>query len=57
MSEVISVSNCEIELTPGSKDYVGSPMANRNSLVSEQGRLSTFRVTSSDELNMMVELC
>ncbi len=56
MSEVISVSKCEIELIPGSKDYVGSPMANRNSSVTEQGSLSTFRVTSSDELNMMVGL-
>lgn len=56
MSEVISISKCEIELVPGTKGYLGTPMANRNSSATEQGSLETFRVTSSDELNMMVGL-
>lgn len=56
MSEVISISKCEIELMPGTKPYLGTPIANRGSSVNQMGELTTFRVTSSDELNMIVGL-
>ena len=52
----ISVSKCEIEFLPGSKPYRGKPMADRKSMVEQTGKLSTFRVTSSDELNLIVGL-
>ena len=52
----ISVSKCEIEFLPGSKPYRGKPMAARNDDVEQIGKLTTFRVTSSDELNLIVGL-
>jgi hypothetical protein len=52
----ISVSKCEIEFLPGSKHYRGKPMASRNEGVEQTGKLTTFRVTSSDELNLIVGL-
>lgn len=54
--EAISISKCEIEFIPGIKPYLGNPMANRGSSANQTGELTTFRVTSSDELNMMVGL-
>ena len=52
----ISVSKCEIEFLPGSKPYRGKPMADRKTKVEQTGKLTTFRVTSSDELNLIVGL-
>jgi hypothetical protein len=52
----ISVSKCEIEFLPGSKPYRGRPMAARKDGVEQTGKLTTFRVTSSDELNLIVGL-
>lgn len=52
----ISVSKCEIEFLPGSKPYRGKPMPDRGSPVEQTGKLTTFRVTSSDELNLIVGL-
>lgn len=52
----ISVSKCEIEFLPGSKPYRGKPMAARDEGVEQVGKLTTFRVTSSDELNLIVGL-
>jgi len=52
----ISVSKCEIEFLPGSKPYRGRPMAARNDGAEQTGKLTTFRVTSSDELNLIVGL-
>lgn len=58
MSELanISVSKCEIEFIPGSKPYRGKPIAFRKEGVEQTGKLTTFRVTSSDELNLIVGL-
>ncbi len=58
MSEIanISVSKCEIEFLPGSKPYRGKPMADRDQAIEQTGRLRTFRVTSSDELNLIAGL-
>lgn len=56
MIEAISISKCEIEFVPGTKPYLGTPMANRGSTANQTGELTTFRVTSSDELNMIVGL-
>lgn len=52
----VSVSKCEIEFMPGSKPYRGKPMAARNEAVEQTGKITTFRVTSSDELNLIVGL-
>ena len=54
--EAISISKCEIEFVPGTKTYLGTPMANRGSTANQTGELTAFRVTSSDELNMIVGL-
>lgn len=58
MSELanISISKCEIEFIPGSKPYTGKPTADRKVGVEQTGKLTTFRVTSSDELNLIVGL-
>ena len=58
MSEMasISVSKCEIEFIPGSKNYRGKPASARNEGSEQNGKLTTFRVTSSDELNLIVGL-
>jgi hypothetical protein len=55
-TEVISISKCEIELVPGSKPYIGKPTSERDQSQEQTGRLSTFRVTSSDELNLVAGL-
>ena len=52
----ISVSKCEIEFIPGSKTYRGKPVSARNTGTEQSGKLTTFRVTSSDELNLIVGL-
>jgi hypothetical protein len=52
----ITVSKCEIEFLPGSKPYRGKPMAARNDGFEQTGKLATFRVKSSDELNLIVGL-
>jgi hypothetical protein len=52
----ISISKCEIEFIQGSKPYRGKPIAERKSGVEQVGKLTTFRVTSSDELNLIVGL-
>lgn len=52
----VSVSKCEIEFMPGSKSYRGKPAAARKDGVDQNGKLTTFRVTSSDELNLIVGL-
>lgn len=52
----ISVSKCEIEFLPGSKPYRGKSMTDRRDGVEQTGKLTTFRVTSSDELNLIVGL-
>lgn len=51
--ENISVSKCEIEFIPGSKSYRGKPTADKDVTVEQVGQLTTFRVTSSDELNLI----
>jgi hypothetical protein len=58
MSELanISISKCEIEFLPGTKSYHGKPMADRKAATNQNGKLTTFRVTSSDELNLIVGL-
>ena len=53
-NERISVSKCEIELIPGSKSYRGKPTSAKDEANEQTGTLSTFRVTSFDELNLMV---
>ncbi len=55
-NEVISISKCEIELLPGSKSYTGKPTSDRDQATEQTGKLSTFRVTSSDELNLVAGL-
>jgi len=54
--EVISVSRCEIEIIPGTKSYSGKPISSKDATATVLGELSTFRVTSSDELNLIVGL-
>lgn len=41
---------------PGSKTYRGKPMATRKDGIEQIGKLTTFRVTSSDELNLILGL-
>ena len=55
-NEVISISKCEIELIPGTKSYRGKPVSDRGGGAEQIAKLTTFRVTSSDELNLMVGL-
>lgn len=52
----ISISKCEIEFIPGSKAYRGKPIGDRKGGAEQLGKLTTFRVTSSDELNLIVGL-
>jgi hypothetical protein len=52
----ISVSKCEVEFMSGSKPYRGKPMADRKDGPEQTGKLTTFRVASSDELNLIVGL-
>ena len=53
---VISISKCEIELIPGTKSYSGKPVSARGGGTEQIAKLTTFRVTSSDELNLIVGL-
>ena len=55
-NEVISISKCEIELIPGTKTYRGKPISSKGGSTEQIADLTTFRVTSSDELNLMVGL-
>lgn len=55
-NEIISISKCEIELLPGSKSYTGKPTSERDQALEQTGQLRTFRVTSSDELNLLAGL-
>ncbi len=52
----ISVGTCEIEILPGSKPYLGKPTSDKDVTTEQLGQISTFRVTSSDELNLIVGL-
>lgn len=54
--EAISISKCEIELFEGSKPYLGKPTSERDVATEQTGKLRTFRVTSSDELNLVAGL-
>tara|TARA_B110000483_G_scaffold58560_1_gene73125 strand:+ start:276 stop:860 length:585 start_codon:yes stop_codon:yes gene_type:complete len=55
-NEVISISKCEIELIRGTKTYRGKPVSARGAGTEQVAKLTTFRVTSSDELNLIVGL-
>ena len=55
-NEVIAISKCEIEFLPGTKAYMGKPASERDQADEQTGQLRTFRVTSSDELNLIVGL-
>ena len=52
----ISVSKCEIEFLENSKQFRGKPVSDRKNPTEQVGKLSTFRVTSTDELNLIVGL-
>ncbi len=52
----ISISKCEIEFLPESKQYRGKPMSAPSDSAEQVGKLTSFRVTSSDELNLIVGL-
>ena len=55
-NEIIAISKCEIEFLPGTKAYIGKPASERDQANEQTGQLRTFRVTSSDELNLIVGL-
>lgn len=52
----ISVGKCEVEFIPGTKASLGKPTSQRKDASEQVAKLSTFRVTSPDELNLMVGL-
>jgi hypothetical protein len=54
-NETISVSKCEIEIFTEKKPYRGKPSGDRDG-GEQSGFLRNFRVTSSDELNLMCGL-
>jgi len=54
--ESISVSKCEINFLPGTKDYRGKPMSEGREAAEQSATLTSFRVESSDELNLIVGL-
>lgn len=54
-NEVISVGKCEIEIFTEKKAYRGKPSGDRDG-GEQTGLLRNFRVTSSDELNLMCGL-
>jgi hypothetical protein len=58
MSENLSISigRCEIEFIPGAKPSLGKPTSQRKDFREQVAQLTTFRITSSDELNLMVGL-
>lgn len=47
---------CEITFDGETKDYRGKPISEKASPSEQTAKLSTFRVTSSDELNLIVGL-
>ena len=55
MNETISVGKCEIEFFTEKKPYTGRPSGDRGG-GEQSGTLRNFRVTSSDELNLMCGL-
>jgi hypothetical protein len=55
MNETISVGKCEIEFFTEKKPYRGKPSGDRDG-GEQSGTLRNFRVTSSDELNLMCGL-
>jgi hypothetical protein len=54
-NETISVGKCEVELFTDKKPYRGRPSGDRDG-GEQSGLLRNFRVTSSDELNLMCGL-
>lgn len=52
----ISVSTCEIEFFAGEQDCVGTPTSMRGQSLEIAGKLRRFRVTSLDELDIVVGL-
>ena len=52
----ISVNTCEIEFFDGEEDCIGTPTSMRGQSVEIAGKLRRFRVTSLDELNIIVGL-
>ena len=55
-NKVISVSKCKIEFIPEEKTYRGKPMSMRGEVNEIVGQLTTFRVTSTDLLDLMTGL-
>lgn len=55
-NKVISISKCKIEFIPEEKTYSGKPISLRDEASEIVGRLITFRVTSTDLLDLMVGL-
>lgn len=58
MSELqsISVSKCEINFLPDTKQYRGKPMSEGRDASEQTAKMTSFRVESSDELNLIVGL-
>lgn len=52
----ISVSKCEIEFLDDPKPYRGRPVGDRKEVIDQTGTLTTFRITSSDEMNLIAGL-
>ena len=52
----ISVSKCEIEFLDDPKPYRGRPVGDRKEGIDQTGTLTTFRITSSDEMNLIAGL-
>jgi hypothetical protein len=52
----ISVSKCEIEFLRDPKPYRGRPVGDRKEGLDQTGTLTTFRITSSDEMNLIAGL-
>jgi hypothetical protein len=52
----LKVSKCEIEIFPDEKVITGKPMSLKNEDRELNGKIKTFRVTSTDELNLVVGL-
>ena len=55
-NKVISISKCKIEFIPEEKTYRGKPMSMRGEANEIVGMLTTFRVTSTDLLDLMAGL-
>lgn len=55
--ESISVGGvCEVTFDGETKDYRGKPVSQKDNPAEQTAKLSTFRVTSSDELNLIAGL-